>query len=245
LEVLLSVFCSIIDFPGEEGSMDARQTIAIRNRIVSILVKRARLNAAKSQQECADFLGCSPSMFSQYERGVRGLSLPQLEALAYFLDVPVESLLDPEQPYELQEEEQLPMSQIMELRQRILAVQLRKCREASGLTQQEMGDLLGCSAYMISQYESGKSEIPLAELELAASHCGRKLDDFLDDSTVPRGPGVRQGRILARLDELPPDVREFVLKPTNSLYLRIAMLLSDLKADHLRSIAETLLDITY
>jgi hypothetical protein len=40
-------------------------------------------------------------------------------------------------------------------------------------------------------------------------------------------------------------VREFVLKPTNSLYLRIAMLLSDLKADHLRSIAETLLDITY
>ncbi|MCL7453877.1 MAG: helix-turn-helix transcriptional regulator [Anaerolineae bacterium] len=225
--------------------MDARQTIAIRNRIVSILVKRARLEAAKTQQECADFLGCSPSMFSQYERGMRGLSLPQLEALAYFLDVPVESLLDPEHPYEQQEEEQMPMSQIMELRQRILAVQLRKCREASGLTQQEMGEMLGCSAYMVSQYESGKSEIPLAELELAARQCGRTLDGFFDDDMVPLGPGVRQRQLVARLDELPPDVRDFVLKPTNSLYLRIALLLSDLKADNLRNIAETLLDITF
>lgn len=225
--------------------MDAPQEIAIRNRIVGILVKRVRLDAAKTQQECAEFLGCSPSMFSQYERGVRGLSLPQLEALAYFLDAPLEALLDPDRPYEPQEEEQVPIAQIMELRQRILAVQLRKCRETAGLTQQEMGDLLGCSAYMISQYESGKSEIPLAELELAARHCGRGLDDFVDDDTVPLGQGVRQRRQLNRLEELPPDVRDFILKPTNSLYLRIAMLVSDLKADNLRKIAEALLDITY
>jgi hypothetical protein len=52
-------------------------------------------------------------------------------------------------------------------------------------------------------------------------------------------------RVMAQLDALPPDVREFVLNPTNALYLRIAMLLSTMKADHLRQIAETLLDITY
>jgi hypothetical protein len=51
--------------------------------------------------------------------------------------------------------------------------------------------------------------------------------------------------MLARLEELPPDVRDFCLKPTNALYLRIAMQLSVMKADHLRQIAETLLDITY
>jgi hypothetical protein len=44
---------------------------------------------------------------------------------------------------------------------------------------------------------------------------------------------------------LSPEVREFVLKPTNQLYLRIAQLLSTMKADSLREIAETLLDITY
>ena len=47
------------------------------------------------------------------------------------------------------------------------------------------------------------------------------------------------------LEELPPDVRDFALKPTNALYLRIAMQLSAMKADPLRQIAETLLDITY
>jgi hypothetical protein len=50
---------------------------------------------------------------------------------------------------------------------------------------------------------------------------------------------------LVQLNELPPDVRDFVLSPTNALYLRIAMLLSAMKADSLRQIAETLLDITY
>ena len=49
---------------------------------------------------------------------------------------------------------------------------------------------------------------------------------------------------LEPLSELAPDVREFVLKPTNALYLRIAMLLSAMKADSLRQIAEHLLDIT-
>jgi hypothetical protein len=51
--------------------------------------------------------------------------------------------------------------------------------------------------------------------------------------------------MVARLEELSPEVREFVLKPTNNLYLRIALLLSAMKADSLRQIAETLLDITY
>jgi hypothetical protein len=49
----------------------------------------------------------------------------------------------------------------------------------------------------------------------------------------------------ARLHSLPPEVQDFVLNPTNALYLRVAMELSALKADSLRQIAETLLDITY
>jgi hypothetical protein len=51
--------------------------------------------------------------------------------------------------------------------------------------------------------------------------------------------------MVERLDELSPDMRDFILNPTNTLYLRIAMLASNLAADQLRQIAETLLDITY
>jgi transcriptional regulator with XRE-family HTH domain len=226
--------------------MDSSQAIAIRNRIIGILVKRARLEAGKSQRECGEFLGCSPFVFSQYERGRKGMSLPQLEALAYFLDVPPASLWDESYPTpEDPPAESLPVKQMLLLRRKILAVKFRQCRNSAGLTQKELGELLVCSANMISQYERGKREIPLAELEIAAEQCGQGLDSFLVDETIPLGQGERERLMLAQLNELPPDVRDFVLKPTNALYLRIAMLLSAMKADSLRQIAETLLDITY
>jgi transcriptional regulator with XRE-family HTH domain len=226
--------------------MEIPQVMSIRNRIIGVLVRRARLNAGKSQRECAQFLGCSSFMFSQYEQGRRGLSLPQLEVLAYLLDVPSASLWDdgytqPEEP----PAETLPLAQMMLLRRKILAVQFRQCRHAAGLTQRELGQLLGCSADIVSEYERGKRDIPLAELETAAERCGKGLPDFLDEQTIPLSAAEQDRQTLARLSELPPAVRDFVLNPTNTLYLRIAILLSSMKADSLRQIAETILDITY
>jgi len=226
--------------------MDVSQTVAIRNKIVGLLVRRARLRAGKSQRECAGLIGCSPAVFGQYEKGQRGLTLPQLEALAYFFGVPLVSLWDEkaDQPEE-SAAEPVPLAEMMALRRKMLAVQFRQCRRAAGLTQQQMGQLLGCSATRISQYERGRSDIPLAELEIAAGHCHRTLADFVDEQTIPLSRAEQERQTLARLRELPPDVREFVLKPSNVLYLRVAMLLSAIKTDSLRQIAETILDITY
>jgi transcriptional regulator with XRE-family HTH domain len=226
--------------------MDASQEISIRNRIIGILVKRARLKSSKSQAECASMVGCSSSTFGQYERGRKGLSLPQLEALAYLFDVPVASLLDDSQPPAADApEEGPPMDQIMMLRRKMLAVQLRQCRRSAGLSQREMAEMLGCSAHAISQVERGLRDISLAELELVAERCGKELADFLDEQAVPLSQAEQERQALARLNELPPDVRDFALRPTNALYFRIAMLLSAMKADSLRQIAETILDITY
>ncbi len=226
--------------------MEGLQAISIRNRIIGILVKRARLKAVKSQRECAGFLGCSPSAFSQYEQGRRGLSLPQLEALAHFFEVPVASLWDDGYvPPEELPAEPLPLAQMLLLRQKILAVHFHQCRLAAGLTQRDIGQLLGCSTYMVSQYERGLRDIPLAELEIAAEHCGRSLADFSDDQTIPLGQAEQERLMLARLNELPDDLRDFLLNPTNTLYLRIAIFLSSMKADSLRQIAEIILDITY
>lgn len=226
--------------------MEAAQTIAIRNKIVGILVKRARLEAGKSMRECSELLGCSPALYSQYERGTRGFSLPQLEALAHYFDRPLNSLWDDghEMPGGM-EDGALPMAQMLALRRKILAVRLRKCRQSAGLSQREMGQLLGRTTNMISLYERGMRDIPLAEMELVAERCGHSLTEFMDEETIPPSQAEQQRRIVAQVNTLPPDVREFVLSPTNALYLRIAMLLSSMKADDLRQIAETLLDITY
>jgi transcriptional regulator with XRE-family HTH domain len=226
--------------------MEASQSILIRNKIVGILVKRARLRAGKSRRECAAFLGISPHLLAACEQGRHSLSLPHLEALAYFLDVPLASLLE-ENPVlpKAKAQEPVPAAAMIRLRTRILAVQFRQCRHSAGLTQEQMADLLGCTASRVLQYEAGKREIPLAELEVAAEQCGQSLTDFCDEEILPLGRAELQRQLEARLDELPADVRDFVLKPTNTLYLRIAMLLSTMKADSLRQIAETLLDITY
>jgi transcriptional regulator with XRE-family HTH domain len=226
--------------------MEPSQAISIRNRIIGVLVKRARLGVNKSLRECAEFLGCSPSMFSQYEQGKKGLSLPELEALAYFLEVPATCLWDEEQaPSNAAQQEPPPIEQLLLLRRKMLAVQFRQCRQETGLSQRALGELMGCSAYTVSSYEHGKRDIPLAQLELAAEQCGWKLADLLDEETIPLSPAQRERQALGYLDEMPPEVRDFVLNPTHALYLRVAMLLSALKADSLRQIAETILDITY
>ena len=226
--------------------MEAAQAIAIRNKIIGILAKRARMNAGMSMRECGELLGCSPAIYGQYEKGMRGFSMPQLEALAHAFDVPVASLWDDSlAPSEEAPAETLPMDQLLTLRRRMLAIKFRQCRQKAGLTQREVSQLVGCTPSMISQYERGMRDIPLAELEAVAEHCGHPLDGFMDGETIPLSQGEQLQRIMAQLDALPPDVREFVLNPTNTLYLRIAMLLSSMKADHLRQIAETLLDITY
>ncbi len=224
--------------------MEAAQTVAIRNKIIGILVRRARSDARKSQRECAEALGISPGMFSQCEQGRRGFSLPELEALAHLFEVPPASLWDDELA-PVSETERLPLPQMLALRRKMLAIQFRQCREEAELSRREMAQLLGCSTYRVSQYERGKRDIPLAELELVADACEQRLADFVDEEMIPLGQAERRRQTLARLDDLPPDVRDFVLNPTNALYLRIAMLLSTMKADDLRQIAETLLDITY
>jgi len=143
------------------------------------------------------------------------------------------------------ETEPLPLDEIMLLRRKMLAVRLRQIRQNAGLSMREMGKALDCSPYMISQYEHGAREVPLAELEAATERCGLTIAEFLDVDGIPPSPAEQRRQMLERLEKMPPEMRSFIINPTNTLYLRIAMLASSLQADQLRKIAETLLDITY
>jgi hypothetical protein len=84
-------------------------------------------------------------------------------------------------------------------------------------------------------------------LEVLAEYLSVSLSYFLDRGISPE----RSGGQVASLDEiteftkLPKEVREFLTNPANLLYLNIAMSLSELSADTLRSLAEGLLEVTY
>jgi transcriptional regulator with XRE-family HTH domain len=225
--------------------MYTREAMAIRSKIIGVLLRNARIKAGKSQRDCAAVLGCSPDMISRFEYGHKDITLPQLEVLAYFLGLPITYFWDKDAIPE-EEEMDRPVDEVMTIRRKIIGVLLRQARLDAGKNQKQCAEALSCSADRISRYERGQSDIPLPELEALADFLDVPISHFLDEQTTPLGEEAPEGvRGMETFAELPPDVRDFISNPTNVLYIRIAMKLSTLSVDNLRQIAETLLDITF
>jgi len=217
----------------------------LRNKIIGVLLRDARLRAGKTLQDCAAVLDCSPGTITQFELGRKPLSLPQLEILAYFLDVPLSHFLSDE-GLPAEEQQSLPsFADIMAARRRIIGVLLRQRRLEAGNSQKECAELLGCSTNRISQYEFGQRDVPIPELEALANFLSIPLERFFDKTAATLTRHWQAKQEVERFMQLPPELRKFVTEPTNVLYLQVAMRLSDASAETLRRIAESLLDITY
>ena len=231
--------------------MYTREAMAIRSKIIGVLLRNARIKAGKSRKDCAAVLGCSPDTISRFEYGRKDITLPQLEVLAYFFGLPITYFWDKDAISEEEEEMDRPVDEIMTIRRKIIGVLLRQARLDAGKSQKQCAEALSCSAERVSQYERGQKDIPLPELEALADFLDVPITHFLDEQTAPlsreapKGSGAAVPRGVETLAELPPDVRDFISNPTNVLYIRIAMKLSTLSVDALRQIAETLLDITF
>jgi len=70
--------------------MDTKSQFAIRSKKLGILIRDARLSARRSVEECAEAMGIRKILFCAYEEGIRAPSLPELETLVYFLDLPID-----------------------------------------------------------------------------------------------------------------------------------------------------------
>jgi hypothetical protein len=90
----------------------------------------------------------------------------------------------------------------------------------------------------------GERPIPLPELEVLADVLGNRIETYLD-KTGPVGLWMTEQKSIAAFLQLPREVQEFVTKPVNLPYLELAMKLSTMSTEKLRSLAENLLDITF
>jgi transcriptional regulator with XRE-family HTH domain len=224
--------------------MSNEQVIELRNRILGILIRNARERARATRKACADILGISTSKFADYEDGSRAISLPELELLGRFLNVPMHVLRD-DNAARGEAEDPIPDPEFfLPLRHRIVGARLRQARLESGRTQQDVADLVDHSSSTISAYEYGKNPIPLSELEVLARALAVPIDVFMDYNSEV-GQWHRLKEDFERFAELPEEVREFVLRPINRSYLELAMKLASMPAGALRNIAEGLLEITY
>jgi transcriptional regulator with XRE-family HTH domain len=164
--------------------------------------------------------------------------------LSYYLKVPIErfwkgTVLSQEDP----EFDTLDIEHTQVIRHRRIGNILEEARLSLEITYEDITEKTGISYGRMKRFETGNSPVPLPELELLSNLLNIKLSNYYDSET-DAGKWIKAQAGIAEFLALPEELQEFVSKPINRPYLEIANKLSTLSADQLRSIAESLLDIT-
>ena len=218
--------------------------ITIREKKLGLLIRDARMAERRSIKECADAIGVKPGIFRAYEEGRRSPSLPELEALVYFLKLPIsqfwgtETMSDAPSPMEAAD-----ISRLIALRQRMIGALLRQERTSANLSIRQISSSTGISQSRLKSYELGERPVTVPELESILAVMGSRIENFFDQSG-PVGEWMNSQRAMQKFLELPESVQDFVCQPVNRPYLELAMKLSSMSKEKLRSVAEGLLDIT-
>lgn len=224
--------------------MSLQLQISIRTRKLGVLIKNARMVARKTVPECAKAIGITPAMLRAYEDGSKSPSLPELEVLAYYLDMPIqhfwgsETLAD-----DSKRTEPLDLKTLASLRHRIIGILLQQRRTVANISLKALSVETGLPISRLKIYETGQKPIPVAELEAILNVIGGRVEALFDQKG-PIGQWMNDQQAIFEFLKLPPEMRSFVCLPVNRPYLDLARNLSQLSTDKLRSVAEGLLDIT-
>jgi transcriptional regulator with XRE-family HTH domain len=218
------------------------QAESLRAKILGAMLREVRMTAGRTLRETAEAIGVTPGALTAYEDGRKGISLPELELLAYFLNAPLRQFWSESAGRRKMRLDANPPA-LIALRQRLIAAQLRMHREASGKTVRQVAEQAGLTVARLRSFEEGDRPIPLPELEAVLGVIGRSVEDYLDHE----GPVADWDTLQQAIDtvlSLPPELREFIASPGSVPYLRMGQKLSTMPVDQLRNVAELLLDIT-
>jgi transcriptional regulator with XRE-family HTH domain len=224
--------------------MDSKSQITIRTKKIGVLIRDARLAARRTVPECAQAIGIIPGLFRAYEDGRKAPSLPELETLVYFLDLPIDHFWGKNvRSDDTPAHTKLDLPKLMPVRQRKIGALLRQARMNGSISIRNLAHDTGISGARINAYELGEKPIPLPELEVLVKALGGRVESFFDRSG-PIGQWMMNEEAIQTFLELPMELRQFIALPVNRPYLELAMKLSNMSRDKLRSVAEDILDIT-
>ena len=225
--------------------MDTKSQVTIRSKKLGLLIRDARLSARRNVQECAQAIGLTAGLFRAYEEGRKAPSLPELEALVYFLDLPLDHFWGSEAKSEAaMRHEKLDLPKLLAVRQRTIGALLRQERMNASISIRNLAHETGISGARIKAYELGERPIPLPELEILVKTLGGRVESFFDRSG-PIGQWMLSEEAMQHFLNMPAEMREFIALPVNRPYIELAMKLSSMSRDKLRSVAEDILDITF
>lgn len=218
--------------------------ITIREKKLGLLIRDARTAARRSIKECADAIGVKAGIFRAYEEGRRAPSLPELEALVFFLKTPInqfwgnETISDAPEPLGSGD-----ISRLIALRHRMIGALIRQERTNANMSIRHLSSETGIPQSRLKAYELGERIVSVPELESILVVMGSRIENFFDQSG-PVGEWMTSQQAMQKFMDLPKEIQDFVCQPVNRPYLELAMKLSSMSRDKLRSVAEGLLDIT-
>lgn len=224
--------------------MDFHTQITLRTKKLGLLIRDARLAERRDIKDCAGAMGVKPGIFRAFEEGRRAPSLPELETLVYYLKLPIsrfwgrEVLSESASPMDA-----LDLPKLIGLRQRMIGALIRQERTNANISVKHISGQTGISSTRLTSYEMGARPIPVPELESIVVALGSRMETFFDQSG-PVGQWMSGQKAMQKFLDLPEDIQDFVCQPVNRPYLDLAMKLSAMSKERLRSVAEGLLDIT-
>ena len=217
--------------------------MTIRTKKLGVLMRSARLTCGKSLEECAKAIGVTIDDLEAYELGERAPSLPEVEMLAFYLQIPLDHFWGNELLKGNGHQAALDPAQLRSLRQRMIGALIRKARTEANLSPDALAEQAGILPEKLNAYELGEEAVPLPELEVLAKIFNASIREF-QDKGGPVGSWFTKQRLLSNFQELPPELQSFASKPVNQPYLEVAKRLSEMQVEKLRDVAEVLLEIT-
>jgi transcriptional regulator with XRE-family HTH domain len=221
----------------------AGESLRIRGKMVGVLLRDARVAAGRSLEDCARLLHLTPEHIEAYEYGDDVPSLPQLEILAYYLEVPISHFWGQNTLEATREDYTRAQDEYMALRDRMIGALLRKAREDQKMSLDEVSAATEISVEQLERYELGEDSLPMSALSVCANAVRKNMTYFMESSS-------HIGELLAMREkwktflELPEDIRAFAANPLNVGFIEIAKMLADMPVDRLRKVGESVLNIT-
>ncbi len=212
------------------------EPLAVERKIIGVLMRAAREQSHRSHKQVAQRLGVSAARVRQYESGAREVSLPELEMLALYLQVPLSYFINPDSS--IQEDMPAPPQpeKIKSLRA-MIGERLKQARVSAGKSREDCAQVARIKPSALARYERGLGDVPITQLERLAAFLGVNLFYFLQDQRAEQIDVLD----LEKLARLPKEVRMFVLNSDNLPYLRMAIKFRDLPHDKLKELGEILL----
>ncbi len=213
-----------------------------RAEILGGLIKDAREYAGRTPKDCALILGIIPAKYQKIESGNQAVALPELEALALYLDIPMGYFWGSEP---LTRQQEIDYASLLTLRHRVIGVLLNQLRLRTKKSQEEVSKETGIPVANLKAYEVGQKPIPYLELELLCKELDGSIDMFLDEVNGPMGRHEAQQRFNKQFNRMSPEMQAFLVNPVNIAYLDTAKRISEMDVKKLRQVAEDILEITY